>query len=52
MASAVNKDAMIRLAATQEEIARLLANLGVDRPTILRKLSTMDNKVDRLLGEG
>ncbi|WP_019499498.1 hypothetical protein [Pseudanabaena sp. PCC 6802] len=41
--------AMIRLADTQEGIARLLANLDDDRPTILRKLNAIENKVDRLL---
>ncbi|WP_019498377.1 hypothetical protein [Pseudanabaena sp. PCC 6802] len=41
--------AMIRLADTQEGIARLLANLDEDRPTILRKLNAIENKVDRLL---
>ncbi|WP_019503045.1 hypothetical protein [Pseudanabaena sp. PCC 6802] len=41
--------AMIRLAGTQEGIARLLSNLDEDRPTILRKLNVIENKVDRLL---
>lgn len=43
------REAMIRLADTQEGIARLLANLDEDRPTILRKLNTIENKVDSLL---
>ncbi len=30
-------------------IANLLSSLDSDRPTILRKLSTIENKVDRLL---
>lgn len=30
-------------------IANLLSSLDEDRPTILRKLSTIENKVDRLL---
>jgi len=30
-------------------IANLLASLDEDRPTILRKLNTIENKVDRLL---
>jgi septation ring formation regulator EzrA len=41
--------AMIRLADTQEGIARLLANLDEDRPTILRKLNAIETKVDNLL---
>lgn len=41
--------AMIRLADTQEGIARLLSSLDEDRPTILRKLNTIRGKVDNLL---
>lgn len=41
--------AMIRLAETQEGIARLLSSRDEDRPTILRKLNTIDGKVDNLL---
>jgi Mg2+ and Co2+ transporter CorA len=41
--------AMIRLAETQEGIARLLGSLDEDRPTILRKLNTIEGKVDSLL---
>ena len=33
-------------------IANLLSSLDSDRPTILRKLSTIENKVDRLLDQG
>jgi ABC-type transporter Mla subunit MlaD len=41
--------AMIRLADTQEGIARLLSSLDEDRPTILRKLNTIEGKVDSLI---
>jgi seryl-tRNA synthetase len=41
--------AMIRLADTQEGIARLLSSPDEDRPTILRKLNTIEGKVDSLL---
>jgi seryl-tRNA synthetase len=41
--------AMIRLADTQEGVARLLVSLDEDRPTILRKLNTIEGKVDSLL---
>jgi chromosome segregation ATPase len=44
--------AMIRLADTQEGIARLLGSLDEDRPTILRKLNTIEGKVDNLLQRG
>ncbi len=40
--------AMIRLADTQEGIARLLSSLDEDRPAILRKLNTIEGKVDTL----
>jgi hypothetical protein len=43
------REAMIRLADTQEGIARLLSSLDEDRPTILRKLKTIEGKVDTLL---
>ncbi len=33
-------------------IANLLSSLDSDRPTILRKLTTIENKVDRLLSRG
>ncbi|MBV9387672.1 MAG: hypothetical protein JOZ78_14725 [Chroococcidiopsidaceae cyanobacterium CP_BM_ER_R8_30] len=33
-------------------IANLLSSLDSDRPTILRKLTSIENKVDRLLGRG
>ncbi len=45
------REAMIRLADTQEGIARLLGSLDEDRPTILRKLNTIEGKVDSLLQE-
>ena len=38
-----------RLTNLQEGIANLLASLNDDRPTILRKLTTIENKVYRLL---
>jgi seryl-tRNA synthetase len=44
--------AMIRLADTQEGIARLLSSLDEDRPTILRKLNVIEGKVDSLLQQG
>ena len=43
------QDAVIRLTAVQEGIANLLAVLDEDRPTVLRKLTAIENKVDRLL---
>ncbi len=38
-----------RLMKVQEGVSNLLASLDSDRPTILRKLTSIENKVDRLL---
>ncbi|BAZ27973.1 hypothetical protein NIES4074_04030 [Cylindrospermum sp. NIES-4074] len=43
------QNAVVQLANVQEGIANLLASLDSDRPTILRKLTAIENKVDRLL---
>jgi len=45
------QEAIIRLADTQNGIANLLASLDDDRPTILRKLTTIENKLDQILEE-
>jgi hypothetical protein len=42
-------DAIQRLTTLQEGVINLLASLDEDRPTILRKLNGIENKVDRLL---
>jgi tetrahydromethanopterin S-methyltransferase subunit G len=38
-----------RVANVQEGLGRMLVSLDDDRPTILRKLNSIENKVDRLL---
>lgn len=43
------QSAMERLTSLQEGIANLLASLDDDRPTILRKLTAIESKVDQLL---
>lgn len=43
-------DAIQRLPTLQEGVINLLASLDEDRPTVLRKLNSIENKVDRLLG--
>ena len=43
------KTAILRLADIQEGIAKMLAAMDEDRPTVLRKLTSIENKVDRLL---
>ena len=45
------QEAMVRFADTQRGIANLLASLDNDRPTILRKLTTIENKLDQVLEE-
>ncbi len=43
------QDVTMRLANLQEGMARMLASLDDDRPTVLRKLNAIEGKVDRLL---
>ena len=43
-------DAIQRLTTLQEGVVNLLTSLDEDRPTVLRKLNSIENKVDRLLG--
>lgn len=38
-----------QLIQTQQGIANLVSSLDEDRPTILRKLTTIENKVDALI---
>lgn len=46
------REAMVRLTDVSEGIANLVSRLDEDQPTILRKLNTIENKVDRLLEQG
>lgn len=46
------REATLRLDVVAEGIANLLSSLDSDRPTILRKLTTIENKLDRLLPGG
>ncbi|NEP45879.1 MAG: hypothetical protein F6K35_44405 [Okeania sp. SIO2H7] len=43
------EDVMVRLANLQEGMGKWLTALDEDRPTVLRKLNAIENKVDRLL---
>ena len=43
------KEAIITLTNIQQGMANLLGSLDEDRPTILRRLMSIENKVDRLL---
>ena len=51
-AIAVINEAIERLTTLNEGVVNLLGSLDSDRPTILRKLSSIENKVDRLLERG
>jgi hypothetical protein len=44
-------EAIIRLTDINEGVVRLLSSLDEDRPTILRKLTTIENKTDRILNK-
>jgi len=43
------QEAMVRLTNIQQGVSNLLASLDEDRPTILRKLTTIENKLDQVL---
>lgn len=43
------QNAVAQLANIQERISNLLISLDGDRPTILKKLSALETKLDRLL---
>jgi len=42
-------EAILRLTTLNEGVVNLLTSLDEDRPTILRKLTAIENKVDRIL---
>ena len=39
------------IASVQKGLSRMLSSLDDDRPTILRKLTTIENKLDRIIEE-
>ncbi|UBF24203.1 hypothetical protein K9N68_21100 [Kovacikia minuta CCNUW1] len=43
------QDVLVRLTDLQAGMAQMLASLDEDRPTILRKSTSIENKVDQLL---
>lgn len=43
------REAVLRVIALTEGIANLTASLDEDRPTVLRKLNNIEQKLDRLL---
>ncbi|MGL5940866.1 MAG: hypothetical protein ACRC2S_10810 [Waterburya sp.] len=38
-----------QIVQTQQGIANLISSLDEDRPTVLRKLNTIENKIDQIL---
>ncbi len=48
-AMAEMRDIMKRVVETQSGLTRILINHDEDRPTILRRLMAIENKVDRIL---
>jgi hypothetical protein len=45
------RQATLRIANLTEEMANLTASLDSDRPTILGRLSRIENKIDQMLGQ-
>ncbi|MGK7893723.1 MAG: hypothetical protein AB4372_08880 [Xenococcus sp. (in: cyanobacteria)] len=43
------RELMTRMAETQSGLTRILINHDEDRPTILRRLMSIENKVDQIL---
>ena len=43
------RGAILKLTDLQEGVINLLSRLDEERPTILRKLNTIENKIDQLL---
>jgi hypothetical protein len=43
------RQAMLRLARVEEGLINMMVSIDEDRPTVLRKLTSIENKVDRIL---
>ena len=43
------RQAMLRLARVEEGLVNMVVSIDEDRPTVLRKLTSIENKVDRIL---
>ncbi|PSB58229.1 hypothetical protein [Chamaesiphon polymorphus] len=43
------RQAMLRLARVEEGLVNMMVSIDEDRPTVLRKLTSIENKVDRIL---
>ena len=43
------RQGMLRLARVEEGLINMMVSIDEDRPTVLRKLTSIENKVDRIL---
>jgi hypothetical protein len=43
------RQVMLRLARVEEGLINMVVSIDEDRPTVLRKLTSIENKVDRIL---
>jgi acetyl-CoA carboxylase carboxyltransferase component len=43
------RQAMLRLSRVEEGLINMVVAIDEDRPTVLRKLTSIENKVDRIL---
>jgi hypothetical protein len=43
------RDTIVRLARVEEGLVNMLISMDEDRPTVLRRLMSIENKVDRML---
>jgi acetyl-CoA carboxylase carboxyltransferase component len=43
------RQAMLRLARVEEGLINMVVSIDEDRPTVLRRLTSIENKVDRIL---
>jgi hypothetical protein len=43
------RQAMLRLERVEEGLINMMVSIDEDRPTVLRKLTSIENKVDRIL---
>jgi hypothetical protein len=45
------RQAVLRLERVEEGLINMMVSLDEDRPTVLRKLTSIENKVDRILSK-
>lgn len=43
------REAILRLARVEEGLVNMMSSVDEDRPTVLRRLMSIENKVDRIL---